>query len=76
MDRSPIPAPAALDRLDDAARAVVLKTLDEMSRPMTHREIEDALRATAGPMSRSERRRVIRALSPLSIIAITPREGA
>lgn len=50
-------------------RRLVLQILDELSRPMSRREIEDALLA-AGGFTRSERRRLAQALKPLPIIAI------
>lgn len=50
-------------------RAHVLALLDEISAPMHPREIEAALIATGG-FSRSERRKNVRALKALPIIAV------
>lgn len=49
-------------------RRRVLELLDEMSRPMDRREIEEALRPSG--MTRSQRRRAAQALKHLPIIAI------
>lgn len=49
-------------------RKRVLEILDELSRPMDRREIEEALRPSG--MTRSERRRAAQALKLLPIIAI------
>ena len=50
-------------------RAHVLELLDQMSAPMTARQIEAAL-IEAGGWSRGERRRIVNALKQLPIIAI------
>lgn len=68
-------APANLsagDKLEAAphhVRKQVLALLDEMSAPMTARQIEHALQNVGG-LTRSERRKVIQALKRLPIIAI------
>lgn len=49
-------------------RELVLALLDEISRPMDRRQIEEALRAT--DMTRSERRRTAQVLKALPIIAM------
>lgn len=49
-------------------RRRVLEIMDQLSRPMTRAEIEEALRPTG--MSRSERRRTAQVLKALPIIAI------
>ena len=49
-------------------RQRVLEIMDELSRPMTRAEIEEALRPSG--MTRSERRRAAQALKLLPIIAI------
>ncbi len=56
-----------LAELPPRARAAVLETLDEISRPMTKIEIEDAL---AEHLPRSVRRPTARALEALNIIAV------
>lgn len=59
------------DRLEAEPHKVrkrVLELLDELSRPMDRREIEEALRPSG--MTRSERRRAAQALQLLPIIAI------
>lgn len=54
-------------------RKRVLELLDEMSRPMSRREIEEALYPSG--LSRSERRRLANALKVLPIIAIGAGHG-
>ena len=49
-------------------RQRVLEIMDELSRPMTRAEIEEALRPSG--MTRSERRRAAQALKLLPIITI------
>ncbi|WP_407873884.1 hypothetical protein [Qipengyuania nanhaisediminis] len=49
-------------------RRRVLEVMDELSRPMTRAEIEEALRPSG--MTRSERRRIAKMLKHLPIIAI------
>jgi hypothetical protein len=49
-------------------RQRVLEIMDELSRPMTRAEIEEALRPAG--MTRSERRRMAQLLRHLPIIAI------
>ena len=56
-----------LAALDPDARAAALAALDEISRPMTKIEIEDAL---IGHLPRSVRRPAARALADLNVIAI------
>lgn len=63
----------ALDKLRAASpevRELTLALLDEISRPMTVREIDHAF-AMAG-IPRSDRRPMIRALKPITIIAVHP----
>lgn len=50
-------------------RARVIEVLDELSAPMTARQLEDAL-LVAGLFTRSERRKIVKALKVLPIIAI------
>lgn len=50
-------------------RQRVLELLDEMSAPMTARQIESALLA-AGGWTRTERRKIVKALKVLPIVAI------
>lgn len=50
-------------------RALVLDLLDQMSAPMSARQIEEALTAGGG-WSRTERRRIVKALKVLPIVAI------
>lgn len=50
-------------------RALVLGLLDQMSAPLTARQIETAL-TDAGEWSRAERKAIVRALKVLPIIAI------
>ena len=50
-------------------RQRVLELLDEMSAPMHPREIEEAL-LVAGGFTRTERRRIVKALKVLPIVAI------
>lgn len=50
-------------------RQRVLELLDEMSAPMHPRKIEEAL-LVAGGFTRSERRKIVKALKKLPIIAI------
>lgn len=60
------------DRLEaepHRVRAHVMALLDEMSAPMTARQIEEAL-IDAGGWTRAERRRIVNALKVLPIIAI------
>lgn len=63
------------DRLQAEPHTVrkrVLELLDEMTAPMTAREIEAALIVT-GEWSRAERRRIVKALKVLPIVAISPK---
>lgn len=68
-------APANLsagDRLQAAPHRVrreVLALLDEISAPLTARQIESALQDVGG-MTRAERRKVVLALKRLPIVAI------
>lgn len=50
-------------------RALVLDLLDQMSAPMSAREIEGAL-LDVGGWTRSERRRIVKALKVLPVVAI------
>lgn len=50
-------------------RDMLLTILDQISAPMTARQIESAL-LDAGGWTRSERRRIVKALKRLPIIAI------
>lgn len=50
-------------------RTRVIEVLDELSAPMTARELETAL-LVAGGFTRSERRKIVKALKVLPIIAI------
>jgi hypothetical protein len=50
-------------------RKRVIEVLDQMSAPMTARQLEDALVAVGG-FTRSERRKIVKALKVLPIIAI------
>ena len=50
-------------------RQRVLELLDEISAPMTARQLEEAL-LHAGGLTRSERRKVVKALKVLPIIAV------
>lgn len=71
-ERRAPPNLSAGDRLEAAShqvRAHVLDLLDQISAPMTAREIEAAL-IEAGPFTRSERKKLVRALKVLPIIAI------
>lgn len=52
------------------ARETVLAALDDLSRPMTVREIDHAL---AGHLTRSQRKPVIRALAAVHVVAILPK---
>lgn len=58
-----------LAQLPDEARAAALAVLDDISRPMTKIEIEDAL---TGHLPRSVRRGAARALAQFTIIRIDP----
>lgn len=65
------PKLSAGDRLDAAphhVRAHVLALLDEMSAPLSPRQIERALRSDG--LTRSEARRIVHALKGVAIIAI------
>ena len=68
-------APANLsagDRLEAAPHRVkmeVLALLDEMTAPLTSRQIERALR-DAGGWTRAERKRIVLALKALPIVAV------
>ena len=60
------------DRLEGESHRVrkrVLEVLDEMSAPMTARQIEAAL-IEAGGWTRTERRRIVNALKVLPLVAI------
>lgn len=50
-------------------RRRVIEVLDELSAPMTARQIDKAL-LVAGGWTRSERRRIVKALKVLPIVAI------
>lgn len=71
-ERRAPPNLSAGDRLQGApyhVRRYVLELLDQMSAPMRPREIEAALAAN-GNFSRAERRKIVKALKGLPIIAI------
>lgn len=71
-ERRAPPNLSAGDRLQAAphhVRAHVLELLDQISAPMTARQIELAL-LNAGGLTRSQRRAVVHALKVLPIIAI------
>lgn len=55
--------------LDPENRAIVLAALDEISRPMTLREIERAW-AMTGRTTRSQRRALLPVLSGVDVIAL------
>lgn len=59
---------AALDALSPPDRLLILGALDEITRPMTAREIEDALYRTG--LSRGERRKLVLALKPFKILVL------
>lgn len=64
------------DLLRDAspdARAALVEALDELSRPLTRREIE---RALAPVMTRRERLQIVPALMALELIAIMPKRDS
>lgn len=54
----------------DGLRGTVLAALDDISRPMSVREID---RALAPYLTRSQRKPIIRALASIDIIAIVPK---
>ena len=68
-ERRAPPNLSAGDRLEAASHQVRAHVLDQISAPMTAREIEAAL-IEAGPFTRSERKKLVRALKVLPIIAI------
>lgn len=71
-ERRPPPILSAGDKLQAQprhVRALVLDLLDQMSAPLTARQIEGALIA-AGGWSRAERRRIVNALKVMPIVAI------
>ncbi|MCT2557366.1 hypothetical protein N0B51_00045 [Tsuneonella sp. YG55] len=71
-ERRAPPILSAGDRLQAQphhVRALVLDLLDQMSAPMTARQIEAAL-IEAGGWTRAERRRIVKALKVLPIVAI------
>lgn len=71
-ERRAPPRLSAGDRLEAEPRRVrahVLALLDEMTAPMTARQIEGAL-IEAGGWTRAERRRIVKALKVLPIVAI------
>lgn len=59
---------AALELLPLAERRELLAALDEVTRPMTGREVEDALLATG--LSRGDRRRLKNALSGFRVLLV------
>lgn len=60
-----------LARLPEDVRPVAIEVLDELSRPLTVRDLDQAL---AGHFTRSQRRPLMRALlSTFDIIAIEPK---
>lgn len=61
-----------LAALPNDARSAALAALDEISRPMTVREVDHAL---AGLFTRSQRRPLVRALlASLEVIALVPKQ--
>lgn len=62
---------AALETLRLAERRELAQALDEVMRPMTAREIDDALLATG--LSRTDRRRLTLALKSFAILMIAER---
>jgi hypothetical protein len=62
-----LPSAVALDRLEPPARSAALAALDEISRPMLPREIDDALREQ---FTRRERRAIVKRLRAYRLIAI------
>jgi hypothetical protein len=70
MDRAKL---AVITALDEAARAIVLLALDELTRPLGRREIEKVL-GRAG-ITRRERERIVPALLCLDLVAIVPRDA-
>ncbi len=59
-----------LDRGSQEVRPEAARLLDEISRPMTLKELEEAFRLQG--FTRSQRRPFVRALKHLAIIAIVP----
>lgn len=61
-----------LDRLSPEARSATVSAMDDLSRPLTGRDIDQAL---LGYLTRSQRRKLIRALlGSFDVIAIEPRQ--
>ena len=59
---------AALDVLNLPDRKLLLEALDEISRPMTAREIDEALIATG--LTRTDRKRLVAALKHFPIMLV------
>ena len=62
-----------IDTLDDTHRATALQVLDTLTRPMTPREIEGALRHAG--VSRSRAVKLASTLKHFSIVAVMGPEG-
>ena len=72
LSRRRVTAAERLAALSPDARAAALATLDEISRPLTVRDLD---RAFAGHLTRSQRKSVMRALlDAFDLIAIEPRQ--
>ena len=59
---------AALEVLNLPDRRILLEALDELSRPMTPREIDEALIATG--LTRTDRKRLVNALKHFPIMLV------
>ncbi len=59
---------SALETMPSADRQEVLAMLDELTRPMTAREVDQALLASG--LSRADRKRMVNALKGLSILMV------
>jgi hypothetical protein len=62
-----------LDQAAPAVRAEVTRILDEISRPMTVPELDEAFRLAG--YTRSERRRMMRGLRGVAIIALVAKRA-
>ncbi len=66
------PARQIIAKLDSEARQATLAALDELSRPLTIRDLD---RALAGVLTRSQRKPIMRALlGAFDLIALEPRK--
>ena len=61
---------SALEALPTRERRELAETLDEVSRPMNARELDDALLATG--LSRGDRKRLTKALKGFAVIMVAP----